>query len=305
VHLYYLPVYQEVMAKTRKNRKGIIIYYSRTIATTKKKIKNLGDGFNPVIFDHFIGKKHPIYKDILDVPIDPIYKDIIDIPNKSNGVPCIIGIGSLLSWNDFKEASNQIICGTGFIRKNMIAQRPLKIISVRGEKTRQNYLKYDIDCPPIYGDLGLLLRYVIPPPIACNKKYTIGFIPHYVDKKTPSIIKAKKNPNWTIIDIDQAFTVKKFVKEIHECNFILSSSLHGIIVADSYGIPAYHVELSDGVGGSWKFKDYYSSVKRKYKIIDVSSMNEEKIINQLTPYKVDFDFDGYYQYIKDELNKVA
>ena len=293
------------MAKTRKNKKGIIIYHSRTNANTKKKIKNLGDGFNPIIFNHFIGKKKPIYKDIIDIPIDPIYKDIIDIPNKSNGVPCIIGIGSLLSWNNFKESSNQIICGSGFIRKNMIPQRPLNIISVRGEKTRQTYLKSDIDCPPIYGDLGLLLRYVIPPPITCNKKYTIGFIPHYVDKKQPLIIKAKKNSNWTIIDINQAHTLKKFVKEIHECNCIISSSLHGIIIADSYGIPAYHAVLSDGVGDSWKFKDYYSSVKRKYGTVDISSMNEEKIIKQLKPYKVDFDFDGYCQYIKEELNKVA
>jgi pyruvyltransferase len=99
---------------------------------------------------------------------------------------------------------------------------------------------------------------------------------------------------------------KKFVKQIHECEYILSSSLHGIIIADSYGIPAYHIELSDKIiGGQWKFKDYYESVKRPYGTINISSMNEGKILKQMKPYKLDFDFDGYYQYIKDELNKVA
>jgi pyruvyltransferase len=273
------------MPKTRKNRKGITVFYG--------KGTNLGDGFNPLIFNHFIGKKHPVYKNI-------------STKHKFTGNECLIGAGSILSWNDKIDPSTQIIVGTGFMSDKPVPEKPLKFISVRGEKTRKKFMRAGIKCPAIYGDLGILLRYIVPPPVTCNKKYTIGFIPHYVDKKCPLMLKAKHNSNWTIIDIDQAHTVKKFVKEIHECNFIISSSLHGIIVADSYGIPAYHAVLSDGVGGgSWKFKDYYSSIKRKYGTVDISSMNEEKIIKQLNPYKVDFDFDGYYQYIKDELNKVA
>ena len=275
------------MSKTRKNRKGIIIYHCIS--------KNLGDGFNPLMFNHFIGNKHPIYKDVAQLPV-------------FSEMPYIIGIGSIIKWNKEVDASNQIIVGSGFISAKNIpyAHQPLKIISVRGPKTRAKYLKEGFDCPAIYGDLGLLTRFVIPPPVICNKKYKFGFIPHYIDKKSPLMLKAAENQGWTIIDINQAYTPKKFVKQIHECEYILSSSLHGIIVADSYGIPAYHIELSDKVfGGDWKFKDYYESIKRPYGTIDIKSMDEEKIIKQLKPYKIDFDFDGYYQYIKDELNKIA
>ena len=267
------------MANTRKNRKGITIYHCIDA--------NIGDGYNPLIFNHFIGNKHPTYKDIANLPV-------------FSENPHIIGIGSIIKWNKEVDASNQIIVGSGFIseKNRPYAHQPLKIISVRGPKTRAKYLENGFKCPAIYGDLGLLTRYVIPSPIACNKKYN--------DKNDPLILKAAENPDWTVINIRQAYTPKRFVKQIHECEYILSSSLHGIIISDSYGIPAYHIEISDKVfGGQWKFKDYYESIKRPYGTIDIKSMNEDKIIKQLKPYKIHFDFDGYYQYIKDELNKVA
>jgi len=275
------------MTKTRKNRKGILIYHFID--------SNIGDGFNPLIFNHFIGNKHPVYKHIDSLPV-------------FSEKPHIIGIGSIIKWGKEVDASKQIIVGSGFISEEHVpyAHQPLKIISVRGPKTRAKYLEYGLKCPAIYGDLGLLTRYVIPPPITCNKKFKIGFIPHYYDKKTALILKVKENPDWTVINIRQAYTPKRFVKQIHECEYILSSSLHGIIISDSYGIPAYHIELSDKIiGGQWKFKDYYESVKRPYGTIDITSMDEDKILKQLKPYKLDFDFDGYYQYIKEELNKVA
>ena len=277
----------DIMARTRKNRKSIIVYYHKS--------KNLGDGFNPLIFNDLIGNKHPVYKNISTMPV--FSKD-----------PYIIGIGSIIKFADKEvDASNQIIVGSGFISsdKKPYAHQPLKIISVRGPRTRAKYLKEGFDCPAIYGDLGLLIRFIIHPPKNPIKKFKIGFIPHYVDQKCELMLKVEEHPNWTIIDINQADTPKKFVKQIHECEYIISSSLHGIIISDSYNIPAYHIQLSDNViGGDWKFKDYYESVKRPYNRIDIKSFDQESLLRQMKPYRVHFDFDGYYQYIKDELNKV-
>ena len=49
--------------------------------------------------------------------------------------------------------------------------------------------------------------------------------------------------------------------------------------------------------GDWKFRDYYSSVKRTYSKINISE-DEDKIKKQLKPYKIIFDFEKYYNYIK-------
>jgi len=250
--------------------------------------KNIGDGMNPLVFNSLckgFSFKH--------LPTMPPHSD----------TPCILGIGSILSWNKDVDASNQIVCGSGFIHSNKIPERPLKIISVRGPMTRGKFIKAGIECPQIYGDLALLTRYVIKAP-DLKKKYSVGVIPHYVDKEHPFVIQAKSIPNWTVIDINQAYTPSNFIKELHECEYILSSTLHGIILSDSYGIPAYHVQLSDKViGGDWKFRDYFLSVKRKYKPIDISELGA--IEKQIIPYKVKFDFDGYHDYIKHELKMVV
>ena len=62
---------------------------------------------------------------------------------------------------------------------------------------------------------------------------------------------------------------------------ILSSSLHGMIFADSYDIPNAHLLLSKKViGGDYKFKDYRSGVGREYiairkkTLLDIDALND-------------------------------
>lgn len=57
---------------------------------------------------------------------------------------------------------------------------------------------------------------------------------------------------------------KNFVDEIKSCKKIVSSSLHGCIIAESYGIPVEWIVLSDKVlGNGFKFRDYLSATDRK------------------------------------------
>lgn len=169
------------------------------------------------------------------------------------------------SINQWLRNNNTIIWGTGFISKDSkLHINPIRVCAVRGPLSRKKFLDYKIECPEIYGDPALLMPFFYNPNI--TKKYKYGIIPHYVDVNDSWVNKFKNNNNVKIIDITNTESELKnhrFINDILECEIILSSSLHGIIAADAYGIPSYWIELSDKVvGNGFKFNDYFSSVKR-------------------------------------------
>lgn len=61
----------------------------------------------------------------------------------------------------------------------------------------------------------------------------------------------------TILDVK--CTPKTMANSIAECETVLSSSLHGLIFADSLGIPNKWITFEKNlIGGCFKFDDYYS-----------------------------------------------
>ena len=55
------------------------------------------------------------------------------------------------------------------------------------------------------------------------------------------------------------------IDQICSCERILSSSLHGIITSDAYGVPNCWIELTGKIsGGHFKYYDYASSVDRQF-----------------------------------------
>ncbi len=60
------------------------------------------------------------------------------------------------------------------------------------------------------------------------------------------------------------------IKQIAECECIVSSSLHGLIIADSLGIPNIHVKVTNNLlGDGFKFDDYYSAYHLPHTLIDI------------------------------------
>ena len=65
------------------------------------------------------------------------------------------------------------------------------------------------------------------------------------------------------IDIKHYKDWRQVIKEIVECEMIISSSLHGLILSDAYHIPNVWIKFSDETfDGSFKYLDYFASVKR-------------------------------------------
>ncbi|MBQ3348010.1 polysaccharide pyruvyl transferase family protein [Candidatus Saccharibacteria bacterium] len=128
------------------------------------------------------------------------------------------------------------------------------------------------------GDPGLLASIIYPK--SAKKNHKIGLVHHYIDADNAIVSNLRKNDNFLIINpLDPP---KEVATQISSCDFILSSSLHGLIVADSYNIPNAHIKLSDKVyGGEYKFNDYDSGVNKTHLEADTNKIHDLNYINTL------------------------
>lgn len=233
--------------------------------------RNMGDVLSPMIANHFGSKK-----------VKRISK------RNCKRFEHYFMIGSILQ----RCTDKSIIWGSGIISENSILdQKPKKVLAVRGPLTRKKLIEQGIECPEIYGDPALLLPELYPDP-GTKKKYKLGVIPHFKDKKDPWLKKQFLfNDEVKIIDIQNENPLI-VVDEMLSCEKIISSSLHGIIVADAYDIPAVWVEFEHPFeDGHFKFQDYFLSVGRIVKgPIKVDSLqNLNDILAVFEPYTIDID----------------
>lgn len=200
----------------------------------------------------------------------------------------ILAVGSILRIAN----QNSIVWGSGFIsKKGNIKYKPLKVCAVRGPFTRQLLLKKGIETPEIYGDPALLMPRFYHPKV--EKKYKLGVIPHYRDIQHP-VVKQLEQQGARILDITKS--AEAFIDDLLECEHTISSSLHGLIASDSYGIPNQWITLKNELtGGAFKFQDYYHSINQTSQLAisaeSLATMSMQDIIEQcqLKPITLDLD----------------
>lgn len=172
----------------------------------------------------------------------------------------LLFIGSLLE--DF-TTPNSIVWGSGAICGNKpLKNKPARVCAVRGKLTRQYLIEQGVECPEVYGDPALLLPVVYKPQV--KKRYKIGLIPHVIDLQNPLFLRLLElNENVKLISFANYEDWHSVIDQINECEFIISSSLHGLIISDAYHIPNLWVRVSDGIiGGNFKYHDYFTGVGR-------------------------------------------
>ena len=200
------------------------------------QVDNFGDLLNPLLFKHY--------------GLTPI--------NATRQSAEVLALGSILE--KVPESFSGTIIGSGLMYDQKQYLPNARVLAVRGALTRDR-IAADINTP--LGDPGLLVPLLFPK--RHKKKYTLGIVPHFFDKSDQRLSKiAERHPNEVII-IDVQRKPRKVIREIDQCEFILSSSLHGLITADSLGIPNAWILLSDKVlGKGFKFADYASAFGEKF-----------------------------------------
>jgi hypothetical protein len=155
------------------------------------------------------------------------------------------------------------VLGAGFIIGQECEKekfcRPVQIHALRGKLSLARCEAMSCCALPdvVLGDPGLLVRRIFPH-LPREKKYDVGIICHLHDVNSPHAANIRIGGK-SLKMIDVLCPTEQFLREMMECRFILSSSLHGVICADSLGIPNKAVVLSGNVeGNGYKFEDYYS-----------------------------------------------
>ena len=185
----------------------------------------------------------------------------------------LLVIGSVLHVNNY---SNCQVWGAGIIN-NKYKFSNADFLAVRGPYTQNKIRQLDYKPPQVIGDPAILLPLVYKPKV--QKKYKIGIIPHFVHY---DLIKKKFPPEVLVINLLN--DIEFVIDQIFNCELTLSTSLHGIIVSHSYGIPSLWVDFQEIdaplYGDNVKFKDYFSSVKlNEYDVCRIPEIKNHQFLN--------------------------
>jgi len=212
--------------------KPLKVYWSTSLKNGKK---NVGDWLSPTLCE-VISRRNVIWAP----------------PAKCD----LAAVGSILqkfTKNHWWRRSSHI-WGAGFLEQKPHFNSQHTFHAIRGELSAQTIRNKNIE---ILGDPGLLcylLKKNSP-----GKKHMLGIVPHYKDQENAFIHHFVKNNNYATM-IDVLSDTNTFINKIQECEVILSSSLHGLVVADAFSIPNAWISLSQMVRGKgFKFRDYYSA----------------------------------------------
>lgn len=170
------------------------------------------------------------------------------------------------------------ILGAGLLNRATLPVLPrAQILAVRGEYTRE---ALGISGPLTLGDPGLLVsRYLPGRP---TPRYRLGVLPHFREKDHPTLRQLRERYPGEVLFIDIQRGIRRVIRQILTCDVVLSSSLHGLVFADAYGIPSAWFTTQENLSGDGRFKyhDYYSAFKRD--IEPVALTGQEDLLELIT-----------------------
>ena len=206
------------------------------------RVPNVGDLFSSVLAKRYFSS------------------EVVVVDETPLSVGNLVFLGSIMGYAD----RHSIVCGAGLLDTGKIRYPPASVVLTRGPLSRFHLAQQGIDSAPLFGDPGVLFSCVYP--VSRSSEFPVGVVPHYVDIDSEWVRRARESG---CLVLDPRIDPEEFASQIQRCDAILSSSLHGIIFAHSFGIPAAWIELSDRVvGHGFKFFDYFASCGVKPENVD-------------------------------------
>jgi len=193
----------------------------------------------------------------------------------------LVSIGSIVNLNYPNPVK---FWGSGIISKDIELYSPERheYLAVRGPKTRQRLISLGIECPEVYGDPALLLPLIFDKEQFMKEdKNKVALLPHWVDAET-FLQQQEHFPESKFIDIRG--DANSIIKEVVNSELVITSTLHGLILCESYNIPCVYVKVGAKVmGGTFKYEDYFKSTNRDLYYLDYTE--KEMDIKEIREYQ--------------------
>jgi len=176
----------------------------------------------------------------------------------------LLGIGSILRF----AKPGDSVWTSGIMRKSDPINPKACFFALRGPLSLEaSGVTHRARIP--LGDGALCLpRYYAP---ERKPVFKLGIVPHYCDLP----YRNEWPKHWHSAKLISPLTtdVKGFIDQIVSCERIESSSLHGCIVAEAYGIPWAWVKIGDRLNGDGsKFHDAFEG----FKVADVDDLMDAR-----------------------------
>jgi pyruvyltransferase len=203
--------------------------------------------------------------------------------SKLDGNRQFLALGSIMHF----AKDNDVVWGTGINGKigfEKLSFKTLDIRAVRGRKSYDVLKQMGLEVPEIFGDPAILLPFLFPHYKWDPQKGSITLLPNMNELK--KIIKM----NLKEITIVSPFLHwKKIIKTILSSELLITSSLHGMIIAECFNVP---VILYQPTGGEtlFKYEDYFTGTGRELPSVpslDEALTSKEKIIRREPQFPID------------------
>jgi pyruvyltransferase len=188
----------------------------------------------------------------------------------------LLAVGSILHF----AHDGDVVWGSGVNGKIPAGDHTfshLDVRAVRGPLTRDFLLKRGIKAPEVFGDPAILIAELLPSRFPrVERTDPVAFVPNLHDL---AAIQGWEN---VISPLDPWWSV---VHRISKARYVVSTSLHGLVVADAFGIPCTYLRLSEEEK-LFKYEDYVLGVGRSS--LRVTRSREEAVrASPLDPIRFD------------------
>jgi hypothetical protein len=181
--------------------------------------------------------------------------------------PALVGAGSVLGMLRYPSG---VVWGSGFLWETPQPnqeppQEPLEVLAYRGPRTRDLAKMLGWKTTDVFGDPGILLSRMFEPE---RKRWEVGFVPNF--SHAHSYRGTESATGVKVIDLERP-DVRAVTAELSSCRAIVSTSLHGIVAAQAFGIPWVWCKTEPELSGAeFKFHDFMEGMRISARPVAVS-----------------------------------